>query len=171
MNSILKATVETFIYVIRNQKVMLDYDLAALYGVETKVLNQAVRRHLERFPADFMFQLTEIEAKNLRSQFVTSSLRYGGRRHRPFAFTELGIAMLSSVLKSEAAIQVNISIMRSFFRMRKVLKESESLSEKVKQLEQNTNQIFKVVFERLDDLEGVVPAHPPRRRKIGFVSE
>ena len=102
--------VENQIYFIRGEKVMLDVDLAELYQVETRVLNQAVRRNQERFPVDFMFQLTEVEADNLRSQFVTSSSGYGGRRYRPYAFTELGVAMLSAVLKSQRAVPMSILI-------------------------------------------------------------
>ena len=107
------------IYFIRGQKLMLDEDLAGLYQVETRVLNQAVKRNIARFPSDFMFQLTSKEFENLKSQFVTSS--WGGRRKLPFAFTEQGVAMLSSVLKSEVAIQVNIQIIRVFTRMRQML--------------------------------------------------
>src|SRR5687767_6843472 len=107
------------IYLIRGQKVMLDRDLAELYDVETKVLNQAVKRNSDRFPADFMFQLTKKEFENLKSQIVTSS--WGGVRKMPFAFTEQGVAMLSSVLKSEIAIRVNIQIIRIFTRMRKMI--------------------------------------------------
>ncbi len=109
------------IYEIRNLKVMLDSDLAELYGVETKVLNQAVKRNMERFPDDFMFQLTEDEWQNLKSQFVTSS--WGGRRKLPFAFSEHGVLMLSSVLSSQQAIQVNIQIVRIFSRLRKLMSE------------------------------------------------
>ena len=105
------------IHVIRGQKVMLDYDLSAMYEIETKVLKQSVRRNINRFPSDFMFELSKEEFDNLRSQIVTSN--YGGRRYLPFAFTEQGIAMLSSVLKSEIAVEINISIMRTFVAIRK----------------------------------------------------
>lgn len=115
INSLLsEETIANKIYFIRNQKVMLDRDLAALYGIETKVLNQAVKRNMSRFPEDFMFQLTEIEFQNLKSQIVTSS--WGGSRKLPSAFTEHGVLMLSSVLKSDKAIQVNIQIMRIFYQ-------------------------------------------------------
>ena len=109
------------IYIIRGKKVMIDEDLAALYGVETKALNQAIKRNSTRFPDDFMFTLNRTETKNLRSQFVTSSSKYGGRRYLPHAFTEQGVAMLSSVLNSDRAIQVNIQIMRMFTRLREML--------------------------------------------------
>ena len=128
------------IYIIRDQKVLLDEDLAEMYGVTTKVLNQAVKRNSDRFPIDFMFQLTENERSNLKSQFVTSSLNaenrgWGGRRKLPFAFTEQGIAMLSSVLRSDRAIAVNIQIMRIFVRMRKLISEYKELVEKIESLE------------------------------------
>lgn len=113
-------SIESKIYLIRGHKVLLDSDLAFLYGVETKVLNQAVRRNAERFPEDFMFQLSENEEEFLRSQFVTSKSGSGGRRYRTMVFTEFGVAMLSSVLRSEQAIQVNIAIMRAFGRLREV---------------------------------------------------
>jgi hypothetical protein len=168
MKTVFVAKLETLIYVIRGQKVMLDYDLADLYGVETRALKQAVKRNLKRFPPDFILQLTEIEEKNLRSQFVISSFEHGGRRHNLAAFTELGIAMLSSVLKSEQAIQVNISIMRAFFELRHFLKEHETLSDKLQQIEKNSDKLFKLVFERLDTLESDLHPLPPKRRKIGI---
>ena len=118
---------------IRGKKVMLDMDLAKIYEVETRVLKQAVRRNIERFPEDFMFELTEHETKNLTSQFVISS--WGGQRHKPFAFTEQGIAMLSSVLKSKKAIQMNIAIMRAFVLMRQFALTYQELSEKLIELE------------------------------------
>jgi hypothetical protein len=120
------------IYVIRDQKVMLDKDLAELYEVETKVLNQAVKRNISRFPDDFMFQLTTEECENLRSHTVTSSLIHGDRRYMPYVFTENGVAMLSSVLKSEKAIQINVSIMRIFTRLRNFLMLEKDLSDRVK---------------------------------------
>ncbi|MBI2605099.1 MAG: ORF6N domain-containing protein [Deltaproteobacteria bacterium] len=158
----------SLIFLIRGHKVMLDDDLARLYGVKTKTLNQAIKRNAKRFPPDFMFQLIEIESKNLRSQFVTSSLNYGGRRYLPYVFTELGIAMLSSVLKSEQAIQVNIAIMRTFFKLRKLLAEDATLARKIQKAVSNSNKLFRVVFERLDRLEATAPILPPNRRKIGI---
>jgi hypothetical protein len=118
---------------IRGKKVMLDMDLAKIYEVETRVLKQAVRRNIDRFPEDFMFELTENELQNLTSQFVTSS--WGGQRHKPFAFTEQGIAMLSSVLKSKKAIQMNIAVMRAFVLMRQFALTYQELSEKLIELE------------------------------------
>ena len=132
---------------IRGKKVMLDMDLAIIYEVETRVLKQAVRRNIDRFPDDFMFELTVEELKNLTSQFVTSS--WGGQRHKPFAFTEQGIAMLSSVLKSKKAIQMNIAIMRAFVMMRQFALTYQELSEKLLELEKKHNQKF-------DDIEQVL---------------
>ncbi len=115
------AIIEQHIFLIRGQKVMLDADLAKLYGVASKVLIQAVKRNKARFPSDFMFQLTYQEDRNLRSQIVTSNKRRGGRRYLPYAFTEQGVAMLSSVLNSDRAVQVNIEIMRAFVRLRELI--------------------------------------------------
>ncbi|MFQ6081941.1 MAG: ORF6N domain-containing protein [Candidatus Aminicenantia bacterium] len=126
--------VEKKIYLIRSHKVMLDSDLAELYGVETRVLLQSVKRNISRFPSDFMFQLTVDEFNNLRSQIVTSKSR-GGRRYRPYVFTEQGVAMLSSVLRSERAIQVNIQIMRTFVKLRKILASHKELARKLEELE------------------------------------
>ena len=151
---------------IREQKVMLDSDLAELYGVETRVLNQSVQRNPARFPKDFMFQLTEEEHESLRSQFVISKKGKGGRRYMPYVFTENGVAMLSSVLNSEKAI---LSIMRIFTRLRSFLMLEKDLSERVTKLEQGTNQMFKVVFERLDNYEEMVtPKLPGNRKKVGL---
>jgi hypothetical protein len=161
--------IEKMIYVIRDQKVMLDSDLAELYGVETRVLNQSVQRNLARFPNDFMFQLTEEEHGSLRSQFVISKKGKGGRRYMPYVFTENGVAMLSSVLNSEQAILINVSIMRIFTRLRSFLMLEKDLSDRVTKLEQGTNQMFKVVFERLDNYEEMVtPKLPGNRKKVGL---
>ena len=136
---------------------MLDSNLAELYGVETKVLIQSVKRNVDRFPEDFMFQLMNDEFKILRSQFVTS--KWGGRRYLPYVFTEQGIAMLSSVLNSKRAIQVNISIMRAFVQLRKFLQSNEELSLKLKKLEEETRKRFKeqekqiqLIFEAIKEL-------------------
>ena len=164
-----KLVIEKMIYIIRDQKVMLDSDLAELYEVDTKVLNQAVKRNLARFPQDFMFQLTSEECDFLRSQFVTSKIGRGGRRYMPYVFTENGVAMLSSVLSSEKAIQINVSIMRIFTRLRSFLMLEKDLSDRVTKLEQGTNQMFKVVFERLDNYEEMVtPKLPGNRKKVGL---
>jgi len=161
--------IEKMIYIIRDQKVMLDSDLAELYEVDTKVLNQAVKRNITRFQPDFMFQLTSEECDLLRSQFVTSKIGRGGRRYMPYVFTENGVAMLSSVLKSEKAIQINVSIMRIFTRLRSFLMLERDLSDRVTKLEQGTNQMFKVVFERLDNYEEMVtPRLPGNRKKVGL---
>jgi hypothetical protein len=151
------------IYVCRGEKVMLDSDLAELYQVETKVLNQAVKRNSERFPKDFMYKLTKSEDTNLRSQFVTSS--YGGRRYSTFAFTEQGIAMLSSVLKSKRAIQVNIQIMRTFTRLRQILSSHKELKEKIEQLENKYDSQFRIVFQTIQQL---IAEEEKPKEKLGF---
>ncbi len=162
------AMIEKMIYVIREQKVMLDSDLAQLYEVETKAFNQAIKRNQERFPADFMFQLTQEEfvAVKRLSGDVES---YGGRRYLPMVFTECGVAMLSSVLTSSRAAQVNIAIMRTFIKLRSFLALDSSLSDRMDKLEKGTGQLFKVVFEKLDSLEeSVNPRLNPNRKKIGL---
>ncbi len=156
------------ILVIRGHKVMLDADLAALYGVETKALNQAVRRNIERFPDDFMFQLTSDEMENLRSQTVTAS-SWGGRRTRPYAFTEQGVAMLSSVLKSPRAIQVNIEIMRAFVRLRQMVTSNADLARKLNALERKYDGQFKIVFAAIREL--TEPTPKKKGRPIGFRSQ
>ena len=143
---------------------MLDADLAKLYGVSTKRLNEAIRRNAARFPEDFMFQMNEEEADNLMSQFATSK-SWGGRRYLPYVFTEQGVAMLSSVLNSEQAIQVNIAIMRAFVRMRQLLVSHEELARTVDALEKKYDAQFRVVFDAIRAL--MEPTKPPRRR-IGF---
>ena len=151
------------IYLIRDIKVMLDRDLAELYGVETKVLKQAVRRNIDRFPADFMFELGRDEFNNLRSQIVTSS--WGGARYLPMAFTEHGILMLSSILKSERAVQVNIQIMRTFTKLREALIDSKDLRKELGEFKQITEERFQIVFETLDQLL-TVESKP--KKKIGY---
>lgn len=138
------------IYYIRGVKVMLDFHLAALYDVETRVLNQAVQRNIERFPEDFMFQLSDNEIKNLTSQIVTSS--WGGRRRSPYAFTEQGVAMLSGVLRSGKAIKVNIAIMRAFVQMRELIGQNKELKKKLDKMENKYDQQFRVVFEAIRQL-------------------
>lgn len=156
--------IEREIFVIRGQRVMLSTDLADLYGVEPKVLIQAVKRNIERFPKDFMFQLSDEEFKNLKSQTVTSSWG-GARRANPYAFTEHGIAMLSSVLRSKRAIQVNIAIMRAFVRLRRLMATHEDLARKLDEMERKYDAQFKVVFEAIRQL--MIPPEKPRR-KVGF---
>ena len=150
---------------IRSQNVMLDSDLAALYGVEVKVLNQAVRRNKARFPLDFMFQLSAHEAGRLRSQSVTAKAGRGGRRTRPYVFTEQGVAMLSSVLRSPRAVRVNIEIMRAFVQVRRMLGAHQELSRKIDALEERYDDQFRQVFRAVRALVA-----PPRssRRRIGF---
>jgi hypothetical protein len=159
--------VERAIRLIRGDKVILDEDLAELYGVEVKRLNEQVRRNLDRFPADFMFQLTNQEFKDLKSQFATSS-SWGGRRTPPYAFSEQGVAMLSSVLHSSRAVQVNIEIMRTFVRLRRLLASNAELAERLEQLEEKYDGQFRVVFEAIRQL--MAPAEP-RRGRIGFEVE
>ena len=148
---------------LRGHKIMLDFDLAALYGVETKVLNRAVTRNLARFPGDFMFELSDAEVENLRCQFGTS--RWGGRRYSPYAFTEHGVAMLSSVLRSPRAVTVNIEIIRAFVRLRAMLTSHEDLARKLAALEKKYDVQFKAVFDAIRQLMA-----PPAaaRRPIGF---
>ncbi len=158
--------VDLRVKVVRGEKVILDADLADLYGVEAKVLNQAVRRNRDRFPDDFMFQLTVEEVESLRSQFVT--LKKGRGQHRkflPHAFTEQGVAMLSSVLRSPRAIHVNIEIMRAFVRMRALVAGHADLTRKLNALENKYDHQFKVVFEAIREL-----MKPPKRAEtpIGF---
>lgn len=162
--------IQNLIYLIREQKVMLDSDLAKLYGVKTKRLNEQVRRNLNRFPEDFMFKLTSDEFEALRSQFATSKEGKGGRRYQPFVFTENGVAMLSTVLNSEVAIEVNIAIMRIFTKLRSFYALEERVDRKVNNLEQNVTQVFKVVFERLDNLEEVA-INQKKRKRIGLKGE
>ena len=138
------------IYLIRDIKVMLDRDLAELYDLETKRLKEQVRRNIERFPEDFMFELTKEELKNLRSQFATSS--WGGARYSPMAFSEHGVLMLSSVLKSERAVQVNIQIMRTFIKLRGALLDNKDLRKELEEFKQVTEERFRIVFETLDQL-------------------
>ena len=155
--------IERRIFFLRGHKIMLSVDLAELYRVETRSLVQAVKRNSDRFPEDFMFQLTEPEFDNLRSQFVISS--WGGHRYPPYAFTEQGVAMLSSVLKSKRAVQVNIEIMRAFVRLRQILSSHKELARKLDKLEQKYDAQFKAVFDAIREL--MTPSEPPRR-KIGF---
>jgi len=161
--------IEKKILLLHDQKVMLDADLAELYGVPTKVLKQSVKRNIKRFPSDFMFFLTYQEVRNLRSQFVTSSSsNWGGTRFSPMAFTEQGVAMLSSVLNSERAIEVNILIMRAFVKLREMVASHKELSRRLDDLEKKYDANFRVVFEAIREL-----MKPPKlpvipKKKIGF---
>ncbi len=162
---------------LRRENVILDSDIAELYGVETKRLNEAVKRNIERFPADFMFQLSP-EEENLRSQIVTlkrgqSSLRsqsatsssHGGRRTLPYAFTEQGVAMLSSVLRSPRAVEVNIAIMRTFVQLRSLMQSNKLLAEKIEKLEEKYDQNFQIVFDAIKQL---IAADDNPSKELGF---
>ena len=161
--------IEEKIHLIRGQKVMLDSDLAEVYQVETKVLNQAVKRNLHRFPEDFMFQLDENETASLRSQFVTSNKGRGGRRYFPYAFTEHGAVMLASVLNSPTAIEASIKVVRAFVNLRSILALHQDLADRIEELERVSNnhkQTFEVVYHLFGDI-----FNDPKflKRKIGYV--
>lgn len=158
--------IERMILFVRGQKVMLDRDLAELYGVETRVLNQAVRRNIRRFPPDFMFQMTPQEFAQWKSQTVMSKGEKMGLRHRPLVFTEQGVAMLSSVLGSDRAIDVNIAIMRAFVRLRELMATHKELARKIEELEKKYDAQFASVFEAIRKL--MQPAPVPPKRRIGF---
>lgn len=157
--------VEQRILLIRGEKVLLDSDLADLYGVKTKIINKAVGRNRERFPGDFVFQLTEEEDEVLRFHFGTSKKR-GGRRYLPYVFTEQGVAMLSGVLQSPRAVMVNVAIMRTFVKLRKMIASNKELSQKLAQLEKKYDVQFKVVFDAIRQL--MAPPPVPPKRRIGF---
>jgi hypothetical protein len=159
--------IERKILLIRGQKVMLSTHLAELYGVETRVLNQAVKRNINRFPEDFMFQLNNSEAEQLVSQNVIPHKKYLGGS-LPYAFTEQGVAMLSSVLNSERAVQVNIAIMRAFVKLREMIASNKKLAKRLDELEKKYDAQFKVVFDAIREL--MTPPEPKRRR-IGFLRE
>jgi len=160
-----------FILVVRRQRVLLDEDLAKLYGVETRALLQAVKRNMGRFPPDFMFELTRTEWTALRSQSVISKRRRGGRRYAPYAFTEQGVAMLSSVLSSDRAIAVNIEIMRSFVRIRKLLEADNSLARKFARLERKLGSHDQVIVGILSAIRQLMNPAEPKRRGIGFTAD
>jgi hypothetical protein len=164
-------SIEAQIMELRGQRIMLDADLARLYEVSTKALIQAVKRNRQRFPADFVFTLTNHEVAVLRSQIVTSNPSppgRGGRRTAPYAFTEQGVAMLSSVLKSTRAIQVNVEIMRAFVRMRGLVAHDRELAQRLNDLESRYDRQFKVVFDAIREL--MTPLATPSKRRIGFIS-
>jgi phage regulator Rha-like protein len=170
-------TIISRILFVRGKKVMFDNDLAKMYGVETKILNQAVKRNKERFPDDFMFQLNDLETLNLRSQIVTSSLdnsqsrsqivtlNHGGRRNNPFVFTEEGVAMLSSVLNSKKAIQVNIQIIRTFKKLREILSENKKMAEKLEKMEKKYDSKISTIF---DVLKSLMTEKSKPKNEIGF---
>ncbi|MBF0291308.1 MAG: ORF6N domain-containing protein [Nitrospinae bacterium] len=160
--------VEGRICLIRGHRVMLDADLAEMYGVPTKALSQAVKRNIERFPEDFMFQLTEEEHEFLRSQFVTSNEGSGGRRYLPRVFTEQGVAMLSTVLNSKRAIEVNITIMRAFVRLRELMSTHKDLALKLDDMEKKYDRQFKVVFDAIRQL---MAPEVKKGKRIGFTHD
>ncbi|MDP2990250.1 MAG: ORF6N domain-containing protein [Kiritimatiellota bacterium] len=161
-------SIEKKILLLRGQKVMLASDLAAMYGVTTFNLNKAVKRNLDRFPNDFMFQLTRQEVANLTFQNGISNADHGGRRYSPYAFTEQGVAMLSSVLRSQRAVKVNIEIMRAFVRIRQWLASNVELAHKLAELEKKYDAQFKIVFDAIREL--MRPTEPTRKR-IGFKAD
>jgi hypothetical protein len=157
--------IEQTILLIRGHNVMLDRDLAQLYGVTVGRLNEAVKRNEDRFPGDFMFQLTKAELEHLKSQIAISSSKWGGRRHAPYVFTEQGVAMLSSVLRSKRAIEVNIAVMRTFVRLREMISSNKVLARRLTDLEKKYDGQFRVVFEAIRELM----AEPAKKsRRIGF---
>lgn len=160
-------TIERRIYIIRGHKVMLDFDLADLYGVTTSRLNEQVKRNIERFPEDFAFQLTREEFETLMSQIAISNMGRGGRRKLSWAFTEHGILMLSSVLRSEQAVQVNIAIMRAFVRMREVMISHKDMARRINDMERKYDAQFKAVFDAIRRL--MEPPAPPQKRPIGYI--
>jgi hypothetical protein len=160
--------VERRIYLIRGQKVMLDSDLAELYQVETKVLNQAVKRNPSRFPLDFMFQLSREELDNLRSQIVTSNEGHGGRRYLPYAFTEHGVAMLSSVLNSERAVQMNIVIIRAFLKLREVLASHKDLADRMEELEATQKEHSSIIVAVVKEIRKLKQGPRRKQPRIGF---
>jgi hypothetical protein len=170
-----RQAIESRILLIRGQRVMLDRDLASLYGVSVKALNQAVRRNFERFPADFMFQLDWQEAERSRSQFVTlngpaaAGARGRNVKYRPYAFTEQGVAMLSSVLRGQRAAQVNVEIMRAFVRLRALIRHNEELARRLDAMEAKYDGQFKAVFDAIREL--MQPPGRSSKRSIGFVSQ
>jgi hypothetical protein len=168
--------IEKMIYIIRGVKVMVDSDLAELYGVETKNLNKAVKRNQARFPEDFMFLLNSSELDDLRFQIGTANFDFK-RRFNPYVFTENGVAMLSGILNSERAINVNISIMRTFTSIRNILVNDDIISKRISELQKGTDQLFRVVFDRLDGMETDIsrlkrelPGLSKKRKRIGLKS-
>src|SRR5215475_283474 len=162
-SAIVPASISQKIYFLRGQRVMLSTDLAKLYGVEVRALVQAVQRNIERFPSDFLFQLNEEEHKHLRSQTVISS--WGGARRAPYAFTEQGVAMLSSVLRGTRAVQINIAIMRTFVRLREMLATNQKLRRKIEDMEKRYDTKFQIVFATI---ESMLEEEEGPKRGIGF---
>ena len=175
-----EANIVNKIYFIRGEKVMLDFDLALIYGVETRVLNQAVKRQIQRFPSDFMFQLTQDEFSNLKSQIVISSSEpdilksqnvissWGGRRTSPYAFTEHGTIMLANVLKSETAIQASILVVRAFVQLRSIIQTNKELAKKLDELESKYDKQFLIVFEAIKKL---IKKDSKPRKEVGYLAK
>ena len=162
------AQLESAIYLIRGQRVMFDSDLAAIYGVTTKRLNEQVRRNISRFPEDFAFQLTAEELTNLRSQIATSSF-HGGRRYRPWVFTEHGAIMLASVLNSDIAVQASVRVVRAFVRLREMVAANAQLAAKLEELERRLDSHDEAIVDLFAALKQLLePPEPPKRREIGF---
>ena len=158
--------VQSLIYMIRGQKIILDSDLAFLYEVETKVLNQAVKRNLDRFPVDFMFQLTEDEFQNLRSQFVTSS--WGGRRYPPYAFTEHGALMVASVLNSPKAVEMSVFVVRAFVKLRTLAYQYQELNHKLDQIDRRVGEHDTAILEIVNAIRQLMEPPPQKKKEIGF---
>jgi len=163
-NLMVQRQIESKIYIIRGQKAMMDKDLAMLYGVSTFNLNKAVKRNIDRFPNDFMFRLNKDEWNNLKFHFGISS--WGGRRTKPYAFTEQGVAMLSSVLRSKRAIHVNIQIMRTFSKLRQIMVSHKELAKKIEEMEKKYDKQFRVVF---DAIKAIIETPPKKKMAIGFL--
>lgn len=166
--SITETLIENKIYLIRGQKIMLDLDLAEMYDVATKVLKQAVRRNIDRFPEDFMFEMKEEEFANWRSQFVTSNSLKMGLRYKPFCFTEHGVLMLSSVLRSNRAVQVNIQIMRVYSKMKELLLMNKDILMRLEKLEKNSDKHDKEIKLIFDSIKRLISQPIERTRRIGF---
>jgi len=166
-NIIVVERIEEKIFLIRNQKVIIDFHLAGLYDIPTKVLIQAIKRNATRFPIDFMFQLTQVEFDNLRSQFVTSS--WGGRRYLAYAFTEQGVAMMSSVLHSERAVQMNIAIMRAFVKLRDILSTHKELAKKLDELEYKISRHDSDIQTLFNAMRRLMRPSDKSKHPIGFI--
>ena len=169
MNNIMPIEqVESKILLIRGQKVILDRDLAELYGVETRVLKQAVRRNIQRFPEDFMFKLNQEEFNDLRSQIVMSSSGWGGLRYAPMAFTEQGVAMISSVINSEKSIAINIMIIRAFVRMRELISNNVELAHKISELERRLDTHDEIIVDIVNTVKSLLESKVNNKKIIGF---
>jgi phage regulator Rha-like protein len=160
--------VESRILFLRHQRVILDADIAELYGVPVKVLNQQIKRNRERFPADFVFQLRAKEHESLRSQIVTSKERRGGRRYRPYAFTEHGAIMAATVLNSERAVQMSVFVVRAFVRLREMLATNRRLAGKIDELENRLDSTDSVILDLIGAIKELMTPRKPRRIRIGF---